>query len=66
MGTQGYSGKAAATALAPASFVNFDRPTKNSRPVNNTSPPSRRAFLSAISTKGSSSSFFKTTLIASI
>lgn len=32
MGTHGYSGNAAATALAPASFVNCDNPTKNSRP----------------------------------
>jgi hypothetical protein len=32
MGTQGYSGNAAATALAPASFVNCDNPTKNSLP----------------------------------
>lgn len=33
-GVQGYSGNAAATALAPASFVHSDRPTKNSLPNN--------------------------------
>lgn len=32
IGTHGYSGKAAATALAPASFVHCDNPTKNSFP----------------------------------
>lgn len=38
IGTHGYSGNAAATALAPASFVHCDRPTKNSFPnskINN-------------------------------
>lgn len=34
MGVQGYSGKAAATARAPASFVHWDIPTKNSLPEN--------------------------------
>jgi len=33
MGTHGYSGNAAATALAPASFVKCDSPTKNSLPA---------------------------------
>lgn len=33
IGTHGYSGNAAATALAPASFVKCDSPTKNSLPV---------------------------------
>lgn len=33
IGTQGYSGNAAATARAPASFVKCDKPTKNSRPI---------------------------------
>lgn len=32
MGVQGYSGKAAATARAPASLVHWDKPTKNSLP----------------------------------
>lgn len=44
IGTHGYSGNAAATALAPASFVHDDSPTKNSLPVNSTSPPSNFAF----------------------
>jgi hypothetical protein len=46
----GYSGNADATALAPAKFVVFDKPTKNSRPVNRTSPPSIVANESLIST----------------
>lgn len=32
IGTQGYSGKAFATAFAPASLVHCDKPTKNSFP----------------------------------
>lgn len=32
IGTQGYSGKAFATAFAPASLVHCDNPTKNSFP----------------------------------
>ena len=59
IGTHGNSGKALATALAPASFVKSEMPTKNSLPVNNTSPPSSFAFGSAISTNAKSSSFFR-------
>lgn len=58
IGTHGNSGNAFATALAPASFVKSERPTKNSFPVNNTSPPSSFALGSAISTSAKSSSFF--------
>lgn len=36
IGTQGYSGNAAATALAPASLVHCDKPTKNSLPASKT------------------------------
>ncbi len=46
----GYSGNADATAFAPAIFVVFDKPTKNSRPVKRTSPPSIIANGSLIST----------------
>ncbi len=46
----GYSGNADATAFAPAIFVVFVKPTKNSRPVKRTSPPSILANGSLIST----------------
>ena len=46
----GQSGNAEATALAPIMFVRFDKPTKNSRPVKNTSVPSRLASGSFTST----------------
>lgn len=59
IGTHGNSGNAFATARAPASFVNSEIPTKNSFPVKRTSPPSSRAFLSAISTNAKSNSFLR-------
>lgn len=59
IGQTGNSGKAAATARAPASLVNSERPTKNSLPVNSTSPPSSFAFGSEISTKAKSNSFLR-------
>ena len=59
IGTHGNSGNAHATARAPASLVNSEIPTKNSLPVNSTSPPSSLAFGSAISTIAKSSSFLR-------
>ncbi len=44
IGVQGYSGQVLATATAPSVFVWVDSPTKNSRPVNNTSDPANNAF----------------------
>lgn len=43
MGVHGYSGQVEATATAPSVFVNVERPTKNSLPVNSTSDPQRMA-----------------------
>jgi hypothetical protein len=43
IGVQGYSGHVVATATAPSVLVCADKPTKNSRPVNKTSDPDRRA-----------------------
>lgn len=59
IGTHGNSGNALATALAPDSLVKSEIPTKNSLPVNRTSPPSSFAFGSAISTSAKSSSFLR-------
>ena len=44
-------GKARATASAPSAFVRLERPTKSSRPVKSTSPPSTRAGAGASTTR---------------
>lgn len=65
MGVTGNSGNADARAIAPRSLVRLEIPTKNSRPVKRTSPPSILARESAISKTDKLSSFFKMALMVS-
>lgn len=65
IGVTGNSGNADASAVAPRSLVRAEIPTKNSLPVNRTSPPSIMAFESAISKTDKLSSFLSMALIVS-